>query len=96
METVRYVKDKGTDGVKFTCLYILRDTEYEKLWNNGEIKVLDIDEYFNLVSEAINILGDKIVIHRFTGDGPKSILLAPEWTSNKRAVVNYINRRFFN
>ncbi|MCI1769426.1 MAG: hypothetical protein LKM40_04595 [Mageeibacillus sp.] len=35
-----------------------------------------------------------VVVHRLTGDGPKSLLLAPLWTANKREVVNYINRRF--
>ena len=48
----------------------------------------------NIVEEAIRILPDEAVIHRFTGDGPKKILIAPEWTKNKRLVINYINRRF--
>lgn len=94
MDTIRHIKALRTDGVKFTCLYILKNSFYEALWERGEINVLDMEEYFDLVDKAINILGEDIIIHRFTGDGPKKILLAPLWTSNKRAVVNYINRRF--
>lgn len=96
MNSVRHIKEIGTDGVKFTCLYVLKGTEYETLWDRGELKVLNMEEYFDLVENAINILGEDIIIHRFTGDGPKSLLLAPSWTSNKRNVVNYINRRFQN
>jgi len=29
-----------------------------------------------------------MVVHRLTGDGPKKILLAPDWTKNKRQVLN--------
>ena len=29
-----------------------------------------------------------------TGDGPKSILVAPLWSGNKKAVLNYMNKRF--
>ena len=35
-----------------------------------------------------------MVIHRITGDGPKSLLIAPEWSGNKKMVLNYINRKF--
>ena len=94
LDTVRFCKDAGTDGYKFTCLYVLQNTELEKMWRADQIRILDMDEYFDIVEEAINILPDTAVIHRFTGDGPKKILLAPEWTKNKRQVVNYINRRF--
>ncbi|MCQ2482001.1 MAG: TIGR01212 family radical SAM protein [Clostridia bacterium] len=95
MRTVRHVCEVGTDGVKFTCLYVLKDTEYGKLWEQGKISVLDMEEYFNLIAEALKILDDNVVVHRLTGDGPKKLLLAPEWTKNKRNVVNYINKRFY-
>jgi hypothetical protein len=53
-----------------------------------------MEEYFDIVEEALGLLPEDAVVHRFTGDGPKKILIAPEWTKNKRQVVNYINRRF--
>lgn len=94
LDTVRFCSDCGSDGYKFTCLYVLQNTLLERMWRDGKVKILDMDEYFDIVEEAIKILPESAVIHRFTGDGPKKILLAPEWTKNKRQVVNYINRRF--
>ena len=94
MDTVKTAVDSGSDGYKFTCLYVLRNTPLEKLWKENKIKVLEMDEYFDIVEEAISILPDDAIVHRFTGDGPKRILLAPLWTANKRQEVNYINRRF--
>ena len=94
MDTVRLAVDSGSDGYKFTCLYVLCNTPLEKLWEDNKIAILEMEEYFDIVEAAIAILPDNAVVHRFTGDGPKKILIAPLWTKNKRQVVNYINRRF--
>lgn len=93
-DTVRTAVDAGSDGYKFTCLYVLKDTALEKMYLNKEVEILEMEEYFDIVEEAIRLLPETAVVHRFTGDGPKKILLAPDWTKNKRQVVNYINRRF--
>lgn len=94
MDTVRLCADAGSDGYKFTCLYVLKDTPMEKLFRDNEVEILEMEEYFDIVEDAIRILPEDAVIHRFTGDGPKKILIAPLWTMNKRQVINYINRRF--
>ena len=94
MDTVRLSAVAGSDGYKFTCLYILKNTPMETLYNENKVEILEMEEYFDIVEEAISILPKTAVIHRFTGDGPKKILIAPSWTMNKRQVINYINRRF--
>ena len=94
LDTVRYAVRAGTDGIKFTCLYVLKDTVLEKMWRAGEFEVLGQEEYFDIVEKAVGLLPPDMVIHRLTGDGPKKLLLAPMWTADKRGVINYINRRF--
>ena len=94
LNTVRYAASCGTDGVKFTCLYVLKGTPLETMWREGKVEVLDREEYFEIVGRALELLPEETVVHRLTGDGPKSLLLAPMWTADKRQVVNYINRRF--
>ena len=94
LDTVRYAADCGTDGIKFTCLYVLKETPLEELWRAGKVEVLGQEEYFGIVGKALELLPEDTVVHRLTGDGPKSLLLAPMWTADKRQVVNYINRRF--
>lgn len=95
MDTVKLAADSGSDGYKFTCLYVLANTPLEKLYADNKVEILGQEEYFDIVEEAIKLLPENAVIHRFTGDGPKKSLIAPEWTKNKRQVINYINRRFF-
>ncbi|MBP5180925.1 MAG: TIGR01212 family radical SAM protein [Clostridiales bacterium] len=94
IRSVKHAVDAGTDGLKFTCLYILKGTRYEKLYSEGKIEVLECEEYFDSVEKSLDEVPDHVVIHRLTGDGPKSLLMAPGWTANKRQVINYINRRF--
>ncbi len=94
MRSVDHAVNAGTDGLKFTCLYVLKGTRYEKLYEEGKIAVFECEEYFDIVSRALSRVPSDVVIHRLTGDGPKSLLIAPMWTANKRQVVNYINRRF--
>ena len=94
MDTVKLCRDSGSDGYKFTSLYVLKNTPLEKLYYDNKVEILEMEEYFDIVEEAIRILPESAVIHRFTGDGPKKSLIAPLWTMNKRQVINYINRRF--
>ncbi|MBP5401913.1 MAG: TIGR01212 family radical SAM protein [Treponema sp.] len=88
LNSVKYACSCGTDGIKIQVLNILKGTKLEKEYEEGWIKVLGKEEYFELVKKAFDIIPDNVIIHRLTGDGAKRILVAPEWVKNKRAVIN--------
>ncbi len=94
LQSVKHACDAGTDGVKFTSLYVLKGTDLEQEYLTGELTLPDREEYFDIVSDALKILPTGTVVHRLTGDGPRRLLLAPLWTIDKRSNVNYINKRF--
>ncbi len=75
-------------GIKITVLYVLSDTKLEELYNQKKYTPLSFQEYFNLIKEALNHIDKKIVIHRITGDPPKKFLISPEWTCDKKRVLN--------
>ena len=54
---------------------------------------LEINEYFDIVAEALKWIDKEVVIHRLTGDGPKNLLIAPLWSANKKAVLNGMNKK---
>ena len=58
----------------------------------GKFEVLSLEEYTDILCDAIEHIRDDIILHRITGDGPKKILIAPEWSKDKKRVLNYINK----
>ena len=92
MNTVNYAVNCGTDGIKITNLYILKNTDLEKEYIDGKIKVLSQEEYISLLKKAIEIIPQHIIIHRLTGDPPKSILVEPQWCTNKKYMLNEVNK----
>ena len=75
-------------GIKITSLYILKNTPLAKLYESGTYQPLTKDQYFHLLKQALPLLPENCVVHRLTGDPPKSLLIAPTWTTDKKRVLN--------
>ena len=81
-----------TDGIKLQLLHVLKNTDLAKDYLAGRFSVMTLEEYLPLLADCVRRLPPDMVVHRITGDGPKSLLLAPLWTGNKRLVLNAITR----
>lgn len=93
LDTASYIAASGAKGIKLQLLHVLKNTDLATDYENKHFSVLTMDEYFNIIFEILKILPPDMVIHRLTGDGPKNILIAPEWSANKRLVLNTLNHR---
>lgn len=93
INTIRYINDLPVNGIKLQLLHVLKGTSLEKFYfeNPNAFLFMDINEYINVLGKCISNLREDIVIHRLTGDGPKSLLIAPMWSGNKKVVLNAIN-----
>ena len=74
-------------------LQVLRGTELGARYEREPFPLLSLEEYADLIAESAAILPEDTVFHRMTGDGPGPLLLAPDWTRNKKRVLNTINAR---
>jgi len=90
LESVQYVGKSGASGIKLQLLHVLRNTDLAKEYEAGRFECLTMEEYGQLLKEALDRLPPNIVIHRMTGDGDKKILIAPEWSKDKKRVLNYL------
>lgn len=88
LETVKYVGDSGVEGIKLQLLHVLKGTDLEKDYLAGKFECLSLDEYVEIIRDALEVLPEDIVIHRMTGDGDKKILVAPLWSGDKKKVLN--------
>ena len=93
LETIKYINQFPIPGIKLQLLHILTNTDLAKEYEKNPFKVLSLEEYTDILIKLLENLREDIVIHRMTGDGPKNILIAPEWSKNKRNVLNYINKQ---
>ena len=85
---------KYSDGIKLQLLHILKGTDLCTDYEKGEFKALTLDEYVDILCDAVEILPENVIIHRLTGDGDKKLLVAPLWSGNKKNVLNTINKTF--
>ena len=93
LQTVDYLAgEHRPDGIKLQLLHVLEGTDLAEDWRAGKFSCMEMREYFDLLCKILPRLPPDTVIHRLTGDGPKRILLAPQWTADKKRVLNEWNR----
>lgn len=92
LNTVDFSVKCGTDGVKLQLLHILRDTDLYEDYKKGIVKPLSLNEYTDILFDCIERIPENIVIHRITGDAPKKYLVEPQWSGDKKRVLNTINK----
>ena len=93
-ETVRYLASLNPqlDGIKLHLLHILKHTRLEREYREKPFKILNLDEYTEILINCLKILPESVVIHRMTGDGDKRLLVEPLWSGDKKKVLNTINK----
>ncbi len=92
LDTVKYVCDSGINGIKLQLLHVLKGTDLASDYEKGLFTCLSMEEYVSIVVDCLKIIPNDIVIHRMTGDGDKKILIAPEWSKDKKKVLNLLNK----
>ena len=95
LETVGYMgrMEPALDGIKLHMLQVLRDTPMGEEYLKTPFPIMTLDEYCDLVVRCLKLLNPKTVIHRMTGDGPKSLLMEPVWCADKKRVINTLYKR---
>lgn len=92
MATAKAVASLPTQGIKIQLLHLLYHTKLAEIYEKQPFPFLSQEQYVELVVSILEILPPAMVIHRLTGDGPRSTLIGPDWSRNKRAVLNDIER----
>ena len=91
METAKAVANMGVDGIKIHLLHVIKDTPMERMLQKGMLKLMEQDEYINLVCDQLEILPETMIVHRLTGDGKRDELVGPLWSLKKWEVLNAID-----
>ena len=90
LDSVRYLAKltPPPGGVKLQLLQILRGTKMAEEYAQNPWPIMTLAEYAELITKAVRLLPPKTVVHRLTGDGPKRLLIEPQWCADKKRVLN--------
>ena len=80
------------DGIKLQLLHILEGTQMAEQYKRDPFPLLTLEEYTDLIVTSLKMLPPETVIHRMTGDGPKSKLIGPMWSADKKRVLNTLSK----
>ncbi len=92
LETARVIAGMGIQGVKIHQLCVLKNTKLAEMYQANQFKLMEEDEYIELVCDFLEILPQSITIQRIAGNGLKSIMIAPGWLSKKWDILNKIDK----
>ncbi len=90
--TIDYICSFPVHGIKLQLLHILKETrfaaEYDALCQDNAFYCMDRQTYLDTVIHLLERIPPHIVIYRLTGDGPRRLLIAPLWSTDKKRVQN--------
>lgn len=92
-ETVTHVASLPVSGIKLQLLHILKGTKLAIEYENDPFPLFELEEYCEFIIDCLEILPPDMVVHRLTGDGPRKLLIDPLWSTDKKRVLNTIQKR---
>ncbi len=90
--TLNFVNSLNIQGIKIHSLFVLKNTELARMYNNHEFDMQSFEDYIEVTSNQIAMLKKDIVVHRISGDPPKELFIAPTWSLKKFVVMNEIDK----
>lgn len=93
LETVSHIASLPIAGIKLQLLHILKVTKLAFEYEAEPFPLFALEEYCDFIIDCLEILPPDMVVHRLTGDGPRKLLIAPLWSTDKKRVLNTINKQ---
>lgn len=91
--TAKVVRDLNLAAVKIHPLHIVVGTVMAQDFADGEIKLLEFEEYCDAVAEMIKVIGTETAIERFSGESPSEMLIAPNWCGERDRIIAEVEKR---
>lgn len=92
-KTADFVSRLKLFGIKVHSIYVMKNTRLEEMYKSGDYTPPTLDEYAEGAAYIVSHLSPDTVVHRLTGDCPSGLLVAPEWNSDKHAVIKKIEEK---
>lgn len=95
MKTASDVASLEPDQVKIHLLHVIKGTRLHEIYKSGNYVPMNLEDYVRITASQIEILPERAVIARVTGDAPADLLEAPDWCRRKTEVTNEIDKELY-
>jgi len=86
LATAREVARLKLDAVKLHNLYVVQHTPLADQVASGQVRLLERDEYVQVLVDFLELLPPEMVIERLSGEAPPQYFIGPEWSLDKPAL----------
>ena len=90
--TVKFINMHNIQGLKIHSTYVIKNTVLANMYNNKTYEPITLDYYLEALTYILTHISPNLVIHRLSGDAPKDLLIAPDWNSHKKWIINGIDK----
>ena len=94
LKTADKISKLPVSGIKFHVLHVLKDTKLAEYHEKGEIRLLAMEEYVDILCDFIERLDPGCVIFRLVSDAKEECLIGPKWINKKSLVLSSIDEEF--
>lgn len=94
METATEIGRLGFDAIKLHNLYAVHGTPLGQQVFDGEVRMMERDEYVQTVVDFLERIPPSTVVERVSGDAPPDFLIEPKWCLRKSAIRQSIEDEF--
>ena len=90
--TVNFINKHNIQGLKIHCTYVVENTVLAEMYKNGTYEPISLEFYLQNLAYILAHISPDIIIHRISGDAPKDLLIAPEWNTHKKWILNGLDK----
>lgn len=90
--TVKFINTHNIQGLKIHSTYVIENTKLAEMYYNGLYETITLEYYLESLLYVITHIKKDVVIHRISGDAPKDILVAPNWNTHKKLILNGLDK----
>jgi uncharacterized protein len=94
LATAREVATSGLDSVKIHNLYAVEHTPLADQVRRGDVRLLEMDEYIQILVDFLELLPPWMVVERISGEAPDEYFLGPQWCQDKPRILKGVQAEF--
>ena len=94
MQTAQQVARWCPSAVKIHNLYAVERTELANQVRDGQVRLMEMDDYIETLTDFLEYIPEQVVIERISGDAPPRDLIGPAWCLEKGSIIKALNASF--